>query len=260
MTDKKIIGIIPSRYASSRFPGKPLADIFGKPMVWWVYQQLKKVKYFSEIYVATDDNRIKDVCEKHGLNVVMTRNDHPEHISRIHEVSDKIKADFYVCVNGDEPLIDPVSISTIIEKTLEKEKPYFTSALRILTDPAEVVDFTNIKIVTDDTSRCIYMSRTPIPYPKGSLFFKYKKCVGIECCTKEALDFFTSQPMGKIEKIEDIDQIRFLEHNKDIYYEEIASESIAVDTPKDLEKVISIIQQNIDNNLYDETFLRNLKL
>lgn len=260
MSDKKIIGIIPSRYASTRFPGKPLANILGKPMVWWVYQQLKKVKYIDEIFVATDDIRIKEVCENLEMNFVMTKDNHSEHISRIHEVSDKIDADFYVCVNGDEPLIDPNSISTIIEKTLEKEKPYFTSALRILTDPAEVVDFTNIKIVTDDTSRCIYMSRTPIPYPKGSLFFKYKKCVGIECFTKEALDFFTSQPMGKIEKIEDIDQIRFLEHNKDIYYEEISSESIAVDTPKDLEKVINIIENNIKNNLYDMEFIKELKL
>lgn len=257
---KKIIGIIPSRYASTRLPGKPLANILGKPMVWWVYQQLKKVEYFSEIYVATDDERIKKACEEHDMKVVMTRADHPEHISRIHEVSDKIQADLYVCVNGDEPLIDPKSINTIIEKTLKREKPYFTSALRILTDPAEVVDFANIKIVTDDDSRCIYMSRTPIPYPKGSLLFQYKKCVGIECCTKESLDFFTSQPMGKIEKIEDIDQIRFLEHNKNIYYEQIESESIAVDTPKDLEKVINIIRENIKNNYYSEEFLKNLTL
>ena len=94
----KIVGIIPSRYASTRFPGKGIADICGKPMLWWVYQQCKKVKEFDEVYVATDSDKIKDVCEKHDINVIMTKNNHPTHVHRIHEVSEKIKSDYYVCV------------------------------------------------------------------------------------------------------------------------------------------------------------------
>ena len=119
----KIIGVIPARYKSSRFPGKPLADICGKPMIWWVYKQAKKVKEFDEIYVATDDDRIKTVLDGYQVPVIMTSEQHLEHISRIHEVSQKIDADLYVCINGDEPLIDPLSISTVVRFAIRKEKP-----------------------------------------------------------------------------------------------------------------------------------------
>ena len=95
----KIIAIIPARFSSTRFPGKPLADICGKPMIWWVYNRVSQVKQFSDVFVAIDDERIRVVCEEMGIKYVMTRNDHPEHISRIQEVSDKVQADLYVCVN-----------------------------------------------------------------------------------------------------------------------------------------------------------------
>ena len=101
----KIIGVIPARYSSTRFPGKPLADICGKPMLWWVYQQVKKIEAFEQVICAIDDERIQKICEKFNMEYVMTKNNHPEHISRIHEVSEKIKADYYMCINGDEPLI-----------------------------------------------------------------------------------------------------------------------------------------------------------
>jgi 3-deoxy-manno-octulosonate cytidylyltransferase (CMP-KDO synthetase) len=109
----KIVGVIPARYASSRFPGKPLADICGKPMIWWVYQQVKKVNGLYDVFVTIDDDRIQDVCEQENIKYVFTSKDHPEHISRIHEFSEKVQSDYYICVNGDEPLIDPFIISEI---------------------------------------------------------------------------------------------------------------------------------------------------
>ena len=238
------IAIIPARYSSTRFPGKPLADICGKPMIWWVYNQVSKVKQFDAVYVAIDDERIKNVCEKYGMNYLMTRNDHPEHISRIHEVSEKIKADIYVCVNGDEPLISP----EVIEQALplgEENIVFFSGATRKLTDPAESIDPANIKLALNERYECIYISRTPVPYPKGTLMFNYYKYVGIECFSKEALDFFVASPQGRLEKIEDIDHLRFLENHKPLKFKEVDSESISVDTPKDLEKVRMLLSKKL---------------
>ena len=240
----KIIGVIPARYESSRFQGKPLADICGKPMIWWVYTQVSKVKRFSDVFVAIDDDRIRKICEDYNIKYVMTRNDHPEHISRIHEVSEKIEADLYVCINGDEPLISPSCIEQVIPESLP-ENFFFSGAMRKLKDPAETIDPANIKIVMSDTGRCVYISRTPVPFPKGTLLFDYNKYVGIECFSKEALDFFVSTPQGIVEKVEDIDHLRFLEHGKNITFKYVNSESISVDTPKDLEKVRILMEEKI---------------
>lgn len=242
----KIIGIIPARYSSTRFPGKPLADICGKPMLWWVYNQVSKVKRFSDVFVAIDDERIREVCEKYKLKYVMTKDNHPEHISRIHEVSDKIQSDLYVCINGDEPLISPDVIEQVLPKNGEIP-PYFSGAMRKLSDPAETIDSANIKIAVNNKNECIYISRTPVPFPKGTLLFNYYKYVGIECFSKQGLDFFVSTPQGRLEIIEDIDHLRFLENHKIISFKEVDSESISVDTPKDLEKVRLLMAKKLED-------------
>lgn len=240
----KIIAVIPSRYASTRLPGKPLADICGKPMIWWVYNRVMQVKEFDSVVIATDDERIAEACKKYDMNYIMTRNDHPNHIARIHEVSEKVESDFYVCVNGDEPLIDPDSIRKVLPTGPITDTEFFGGAMRVLTDPAETIDFAKIKLAVSREGRCVYMSRTPVPYPRGTLLFKYKKYVGIECFNKKALDFFVATPMGELEKIEDIDHLRFLENGKPLMFTMVDSESISVDTQKDLEKVRIMIQEN----------------
>lgn len=237
----KIIAVIPARYSSTRFPGKPLADICGKPMLWWVYQRVSKINDFDEVVCAIDDERIKEICERYEMNYVMTKNTHPEHISRIHEVSEKIDADYYMCINGDEPLISQECILPIIP-TERHDGPYFGGAMRVLTDPAETIDFAKIKlVVSEQTGKCLYMSRTPVPYPRGTLLFKYNKYVGVECFNKEALNFFVSTPMNDLERIEDIDHLRFLANGIDLHFHYVESESISVDTPKDLEKIIKVL-------------------
>lgn len=239
-----IIGVIPARYHSTRFPGKPLADICGKPMVWWVYQQVKKVKNLTKVCVATDSSQIVEVCQDNNIEVVMTDCNHENHISRLHEVSEICKSDLYLCVNGDEPLIDSNAIAYVVEKAM-KNHCYFTGAYRELTDPVETIDGGNIKIITKTNGDAIYMSRMPIPFPKSSLLFKYKKYVGIEVFTKSALDFFTEMPIGILEKIEDIDHLRFIENGKILNFVQVESDSISVDTLKDLEKVKNIIRRNL---------------
>ena len=242
----KIIGVIPARYQSSRLPGKPLADICGKPMLWWVYQQVSKIEAFDEVVCAIDDERIKTICEDYNMKYLMTNSNHPEHISRIHEVSTMIEADYYMCINGDEPLISRECIFPVVPERLY-DKPYFGGAMRILTAPAETIDFANIKlVVSEETGKCLYMSRTPVPYPRGSLFLKYKKYVGVECFNKKALDFFVNTPMNDIEKVEDIDHLRFLSNGVDLHFNYVDSESISVDTLKDLEKVRAIMLGKIE--------------
>lgn len=245
----KIVCVIPARYNSTRLPGKPLVDICGKPMIWWVYNQAKKVEAFEDVIIATDDSRIADVCQKEGLLYCMTKENHPDHIARVQEVSDNVDADLYVCINGDEPLMKPEMIKTVLPNELN-EDIYFIGAYRKLTDPAETIDNANLKLALTDSGKCIYMSRGPVPYPKGTLFVDYKKYVGIECFTKKALDFFVNTPMGILEKTEDIDHLRFLENGKSIYFREVDSDSISVDTPKDLEKVRRIMESRLlgENN------------
>ena len=234
-----IIGVIPARYASTRFPGKPLVDICGHPMIWWVYQQVKKVEGLSKVFVATDDTRISDCCK------VMTRDNHVNHVTRLAEVSDKVEADYYVCVNGDEPLILPENIQNVLPNKLVKDDVYAGYLMRNLTDPAETLDPSNIKLAVLSNGKCIYMSRTPIPYPKGTINVTYKKLIGVECFNKEALDFYVNTPMGELERIEDIDHLRFIEHGKDVIIKLTDSESLSVDTKNDLEKVRQIMSKKL---------------
>ena len=240
----KVVAVIPARFQSTRFPGKPLADICGKPMLWWVYNNISKSDRFDDVYVAIDDDRIREVCEKNKMNYIMTADNHPDHISRVWEVSTKVDADYYICVNGDEPLIDYREVEKIIPRNGEKVE-YFKGAFRKLTDPAETIDGANIKLALNNEGRCIYISRMPVPFPKNTLMFEYNKYVGIECFSKKGLNFFHRTKMGKLEKIEDIDHLRFLENGKSIYFQEIDSKSISVDTPKDLEKVRIMMEEKI---------------
>lgn len=238
----KIIAVIPARYESSRLPGKPLADINGQPMVVRVYKNTVKVKLFNQVLVATDDERIANVCKENNMNYIMTSSSHQNCTYRLYEVAQKINADLYISVNGDEPLVSADDITLIVEEAI-KQYPNFTFGYRYLTDPAEVFDSSNIKIVTNKESRCLYLSRTPIPFPYKRIDFQYKKSVGIECYSKESLDFFVNTAPGNLETIEDLTFLRFLENNKSIYAKKINSFSLSVDTYKDLEKVRKIFEK-----------------
>lgn len=235
----KIIGAIPARYGSSRFPGKPLQDICGKPMLWWVYQQASKVEEFDQVVVATDDQRIADLCEQYGMNYVMT-GEHSTHIARIHEVSTKIDADYYVNINGDEPLIEKETIQAIIPKEAS-EQPKVFGLMKILRDPVELIDPTNIKVAANKDGVALYISRAPIPHPYKTILFEYKKAIGVECWNKAALELFVSSEPGVMEQIEDLVALRFFENGCPMHYTLVESNSLSVDTPKDLEKVRKLV-------------------
>ncbi len=238
----KIIGVIPARYESTRFPGKPLANICGKPMIWWVYQQLKKAEGIDEAYVATDDERIYEVCEKEDMNAIMTSRTCPTHLERLYEVSLKVNADFYINVNGDEPLIDSKCIEDLVPNTTVNDScSYAANGMMVLTDPIDVFDTSKIKIATDMQGYGMYMSRSPIPYPKGRSDYALKKFVGVQCFDKNALAFAARTPRGYLESIEDIDEYRFLENGHKLKFVLTNANTLSVDTPKDLEKVRKIV-------------------
>lgn len=153
--------------------------------------------------------------------------------------------DYYMCVNGDEPLIDPKCIEAVFPDSVVDDRPVFKCAMRTLTNPAETIDSANIKVVTNSRNEAVYLSRTPVPYPKGSLLANYKKYVGIECFNKSALDFFVNTPMGIAEKVEDIDQLRFIENGVTIQFVDVQSDSISVDTYKDLEIVRKLMYEQL---------------
>lgn len=248
MKNLKCIGVIPSRYGSTRFPAKPLSDICGKPMVWYVYQQAKKVKALSDVVVATDDKRIADVCEKYDMNYIMTSTEHKTPNDRVHEVSTKIDADIYVCINGDEPLIEPAVIERALpdENDVDELEYFYSNIITTITNPVEVVDPTNIKAVVNANGDAMWASRSPIPYPKGNMQFEYKKIVGIAAFSKKALQFYVDTPRSQVECTEELDLYRFLENGKKVKLKEIECHTLSVDTPKDLEKVREVIQNKLD--------------
>lgn len=245
----KIIGIIPSRYASTRFPGKGIADICGRPMLWWVYQSVKNAKGIDEAYVATDNDIIGKECEKWNIPWIMTSDSCPTHLERLYEVSTKINADFYICVNGDEPLMESSCVEDMIPTDdIDPESSYFANGMMNLIDPIDAYDSSKIKIATDMMGYGLYMARSPIPFPKGRSDFKLKKFVGVQCFTKKALQFVNDTPRGYLESIEDIDEFRFLENGHKVKFVLTQATTLSVDTKKDLEKVRMIIQDMIEQH------------
>ena len=238
----KIVAVIPARYKSSRFEGKPLMDICGKPMIWWVYHEALKVKEFEKVIVATEDQRIVNVCNEYGMEVIMTSNRHPTGTDRVAEVAQKINADLYVIIMGDEPLITAKDEKNLV-KAIEMSPD--TDAIMLIEkfkNPVDVVNTTTIKLAVNDNHELLYMSRSPIPYPKASLDYSYYKNVGCYALKKQALDFFLMTQQGSMEKAEEIELLRLLENRKKVLTVLIDSESMAVDTPKDLERVRNYFQ------------------
>ncbi len=247
----EIIGVIPARYKSSRFPGKPLADICGKPMIWWVYQQCKKVEDFSEVYVATDDQRIYEACKENDVEVIMTSDSHPTGTDRIGEVARRISADLIVNIQGDEPLLEPSTIKAAITPFYHDPDLQISNLMTKIKDPVDVVNFTVPKVITNKEGIGIYLTRSTAPYPKGSIDYSYYKQVCVYGFKPEALRFFCDYGIkygkAKIESIEDIEILRFIENGYRVQYIEVDSETVAVDTPNDLQKVRSIVKAKIES-------------
>jgi 3-deoxy-manno-octulosonate cytidylyltransferase (CMP-KDO synthetase) len=240
-TDSKVIAVIPARWASSRFPGKPLALINGKPMIQWVFDQASKAKSVSEVIVATDDIRILETVNKFGGNAVMTSLDHQSGTDRIAEVIRDKKCDVVVNVQGDEPLISPTNIDLIVRPLLE-DISESTVTLRILIKSRdELMDHNITKVVVDKYGSALYFSKAQIPWDRNDVDtnvdplkpFWYKH-IGLYAYRKNFLMEFGSLPESGLEKIEKLEQLRILENGFRIKVVETALDSISVDCEADL--------------------------
>lgn len=238
----KVVAVIPARYKSSRFPGKPLADICGKPMVQWVYGEAKKAGCFDRVIVATESDIIVNECRQRGMDVIMTSDRHPTGTDRVAEVAQKVDADVYVIIMGDEPLIKAEDERRLVDSLNEKEADavMLTEKFKY---PVDVANMTTIKLAINDDGYLIFMSRAVIPYPKESLGYPIYKNVGCYALRKEALEFFLHTKPGNIERAEGIELLRLLENHKKVLTVEIDSESMAVDTQKDLDRIRAVMEK-----------------
>ena len=230
--------IIPARYKSTRFPGKSLIDINGKPMIIRVVEIACKAVGKENVFVATDDERISDVIEDYGYNYIMTT-DCPSGTDRVAQASRLIEADIVLNVQGDEPLLNPNDI----ERVIEHKKKHMDSVINCMSkiDSEEANNVNTIKVVTNFNNDLIYMSRSPIPATKVGLSDNTYKQVCIYAFTKEQLEKFYKMKKTLLELDEDIDILRFLEMGINVKMVETFGTTQAVDVPQDVDKVVGLI-------------------
>ncbi|HVL37998.1 MAG TPA: 3-deoxy-manno-octulosonate cytidylyltransferase [Fimbriimonadaceae bacterium] len=232
--------VIPARMGSTRFPGKPLCDLLGKPMVQWVVEAAWESGVGEQVVVATPDQEIVDACRDFGAEAVLTRHDHETGTDRIAEVAGQISAEVYVNVQGDEPLIQPSSIAACATPLLKRPgiemgSVYCACAEEELDNPAVV------KVVTDLEGYALYFSRHPIPFERNPRVEPVKKHIGLYAYRRDALQRFANWPMGALERAESLEQLRFMENGVRIFMTPGAGTDLAVDTPEQAEQVRSIL-------------------
>ena len=235
----KILGVIPARFKSTRFPGKPLADIHGRPMVARVYERAAVVSEFSQVVVATDDQRIVEACAQYGIPTVMTSDRHPTGTDRLAEVAEKIPADLYVNIQGDEPTLAPETIRAAIRPFQGPERPDFevSNLMTPIRKQTDLMDNTVPKVVANAKGDAVYLSRLPVPYPKETKGVVYYKQVCVYGFTPAALRAFATHEMGPLEWAEGIELLRFIENGIKVRMIVVDQDTVAVDTPSDLETV-----------------------
>ena len=246
MSDPKVIVVIPARYASTRLPGKPLVPLAGKPMVQHVYERAKRAQTVHRVMVATDDQRIMDAVTTFGGEARMTRSDHRTGTERIAEVAVHEAGDVFVNVQGDEPLIDPVAIDTAVGALLEEPQAQISTVATPIRHAGDIMDPNVVKTVLDFDGNALYFSRAPIPWIRDTqqkLHVKYWKHLGLYVFQREALLEFPTLPQGELEKIEQLEQLRWLENGWKIRVAEVAHDAVSVDVPEDVARVEKLMQK-----------------
>ncbi len=236
----RILGVIPARFASSRFPGKALASLAGKPMIQHVWERAQQSRYLQQnLVVATDDERIADAVRGFGGRVRMTRADHPSGTDRLAEVASSEPASLYVNIQGDEPLIDPEAIDAAILSAYGDESVSMGTLKKTIVDPTDVVNTNVVKVVTNLLGDAIYFSRCPIPYERDgrSAMPLYAKHIGLYVYRRDFLLAYPDLEIGPLERAECLEQLRALENGYKIRVVPTEYESLGVDTPEDLERV-----------------------
>jgi 3-deoxy-manno-octulosonate cytidylyltransferase (CMP-KDO synthetase) len=243
-TEPRVLAVIPARWASSRFPGKPLANIAGVPMILRVMRQTQKAKSVTEVIVATDDTRILDVVNNNGGTAVMTSVDHESGTDRVAEVACDRDCDIVVNVQGDEPLMPPKNIDQVVNPLKEDDSTLVASLRILIRDSKELLDRNITKVVVDKFNSALYFSKAPIPWDRdawsesgpdvltSSLWFKH---IGLYAYRKKFLMEYSALALTPLEKMEKLEQLRILENGFSIQVVETEFDSTGVDSEADIE-------------------------
>jgi 3-deoxy-manno-octulosonate cytidylyltransferase (CMP-KDO synthetase) len=239
-----VLAVIPARYTSSRFPGKPFASIAGKPMIQHVVERVRRARRVSRVLVATDEPGVRDAVQGFGGEAVLTRRDHLTGTDRVAEVAAHIAAEIYVNVQGDEPLIDPETIDGLVQALVEDPGVQVASTAGMIVQPNDIMDPNITKVVRDFDGNALYFSHAPIPWVRDrseSVAARHWKHIGLYAFRREALLDFPTLPPGELERLEQLEQLRWLENGYRIRIVETEYDAISVDVPTDIDRVEKLL-------------------
>ncbi len=248
MSEVSIVGIIPSRYGSTRLPGKALKPILGKPMIQRVHEQVSRARGLSAVYVATDDERIARLVESFGGKVVMTSPEHPSGTDRLAEAAARLEADIVVNIQGDQPFVDPLMIEELVQPLLDDPSLQMSTLIHALTREGSITDPSVVKVVVDRDGNALYFSRSLIPYPRENIPHPVYEHIGLYAYRKEFLIAFTKLAPTTLEQVESLEQLRALEHGYRIRAVETKCvddelSGFSIDTPKDIEQAEAMLRE-----------------
>ena len=233
----RVLGVIPARLESTRLPGKPLRAICGRPMIAWVYERARQAACLDHLLVATDSPEIESYCRQQGIPVMMTSRAHRSGTDRMAEVMANEAAEIYVNIQGDEPMITPGHVECLLQPFAEAPTTQ-VSTLKVAIDAEAALDRNVVKVVTDLAGRALYFSRARIPFDReGSGQAQYFKHQGFYAFSAAALETFHHLAPTPLEKLEKLEQLRFLENGIEIAVVETPHDTIGVDTEEDLRRV-----------------------
>ena len=244
MGSLKVVVVIPARYASTRLPGKPLVSLAGKPMIQRVYERAKLAQRVDRVVVATDDERILKAVEGFGGEARMTRVDHRTGTERVAEVAAHEEGEVFLNVQGDEPLLDPVAVDTSVASLLEEPVASIGTVATLIKTPADIMDPNVVKTVLDFDGAALYFSRAPIPWVRdtaSNIQVRHLKHLGLYVFQRDALLEYPTLPQGELERIEQLEQLRWLENGWKMRVAEVEHDAVSVDVAEDVARVEKLI-------------------
>ena len=243
---KEVVVVIPARYGSTRLPGKPLVSLAGKPMIQRVFERAKMAQRVNRVIVATDDERILKAVEAFGGEARMTRTEHRTGTERVAEVAAHEEGDVFVNVQGDEPLLDPHAIDVAVNALLEEPQASISTVATPIKTPADIMDPNVVKAVLDFDDNAIYFSRAPIPWVRDTaskIQVRHLKHLGLYVFQRAALLEYPTLPQGELERIEQLEQLRWMENGWKIRVAEVEHDAVSVDVPEDVARVEKLLQK-----------------
>ncbi len=246
MSSGKVVVVIPARYGSTRLPGKPLVSLNGQTMIQRVYERAKLAQRVHQVIVATDDDRIVQAVTAFGGEARMTRPDHRTGTERVAEVAAHVEGDIFVNVQGDEPLLDPAAVDTAVAALLEEPEAAVATVTTPIKIPADIMDPNVVKVVLDFDDNALYFSRAPIPWVRdtgNTVQARHLKHLGLYVFQRDALLEYPTLPQGELERIEQLEQLRWMENGTKIRVAEVEHDAVSVDVPEDVARVEKLLRK-----------------